>query len=112
MVKRLRFYGSSQKDLRAFPKSAREVAGTQLYAVQCGARPTSWKPMPSIGRGVEELRVSVEEGAFRVVYVARLVDHVCVLHAFQKKTQKTSQQDIELAQRRYQKMMEDTHAKK
>ena len=86
MRKKLRFYGSSKKDLRAFPKSARAVAGTQLFAVQLGAQPTDWKPMPSIGRGVEELRVAVEGGAFRVVYVARFADHVCILHAFQKKT--------------------------
>jgi phage-related protein len=41
------------------------------------------------------------EGAFRVLYVAKFAGAVYVLHAFQKKTQKTSSLDIELARTRY-----------
>jgi phage-related protein len=40
-------------------------------------------------------------GEWRVVYVAKLADAVYVLHAFQKKTRKTSRQDIDLARKRY-----------
>ena len=40
-------------------------------------------------------------GAFRVVYVARFVDAVYVLHAFQKKSEKTARGDLALAERRY-----------
>jgi phage-related protein len=40
-------------------------------------------------------------GAFRVIYVARFAHAIYVLHAFHKKSQKTSRQDIELARRRY-----------
>ena len=39
--------------------------------------------------------------ALRVVYVAKFEKAVYVLHAFQKKTQKTSGADIELAVQRY-----------
>ncbi len=53
--------------------------------------------MPSIGKGVEEIRVWDESGTFRVIYTARLADAVYVLHAFQKKTQTTSKSDIEFA---------------
>jgi phage-related protein len=42
-----------------------------------------------------------ETGAFRVMYVAKFEDAIYVLHAFQKKTQKTSQADLALAKRRY-----------
>jgi len=42
-----------------------------------------------------------EAGAFRVIYVAKFQDAVYVLHAFQKKTQKTAKADIQLAARRY-----------
>ena len=56
--------------------------------------------MPSIGQGVEEIRVTDESGAYRVVYVARRADAVYVLHAFQKRTQATPQKDIETAKRR------------
>jgi phage-related protein len=37
-------------------------------------------------------------GAFRVIYIATLADAVYVLHAFAKKTQRTAQRDLTLAQ--------------
>ncbi len=57
--------------------------------------------MPVIGQGVREIRVRDLCGAYRVIYLARLDDAIYVLHCFQKKTQKTSQSDIELATQRY-----------
>jgi phage-related protein len=45
-------------------------------------------------------------GAWRVIYVARFKDAVYVLHAFQKKTQKTAKPDIELARRRYKQVQD------
>jgi phage-related protein len=56
--------------------------------------------MRAVGPGVKEIRIHVL-GEWRVIYVAMVQDAVCVLHAFQKKTGKTSRQDIELARRRY-----------
>ena len=56
--------------------------------------------MTTIGPGVREIRIRDASGAFRVVYLATLRDVVLVLHAFQKKTQKTSRHDIELAAKR------------
>ena len=53
--------------------------------------------MPSIGKGVEEIRIRDDSGSYRVVYTARLADTVYVLHAFQKKTQATAKRDVELA---------------
>ena len=61
--------------------------------------------MPPIGAGVEEIRIADESGAYRVIYVARRVDAVYVLHAFQKKTQATSRQDIEMAKKRLAQLM-------
>ena len=69
--------------------------------VQRGELPADFKPMPSIGKGVEELRVWDDSGTYRVVYTARLPEAVYVLHAFQKKTQATSKRDVELAKQRY-----------
>lgn len=69
--------------------------------VQVGREPADFKPMPSVGAGALEIRIRDEAGAFRVIYVAKFEDAVYVLHAFQKKTQKTSPLDIELAARRY-----------
>ncbi len=53
--------------------------------------------MSSIGPGVREIRVRVDAGAFRVIYVAKLADAIYVLHAFQKKTEQTAKRDIDLA---------------
>jgi phage-related protein len=99
-MKLLNFVGSSLDDLRNFPDEARRAAGFELRAVQNGLEPSDWKPMQVIGPGVKEIRIHVL-GEWRVIYVAKLRDVVYVLHAFQKKTQKTSRHDIGLARRRY-----------
>ena len=64
--------------------------------------------MPSIGKGVEEIRIWDDSGTYRVIYTARLVDVVYVLHAFQKKSQATAKRDIEVARKRYTELMRDT----
>ena len=101
MSKPLRFLGDSLKCLRDFPEDARQDAGYQLDKVQHGEQPDDFKPMPSIGRGAEEIRVRDDSGAYRVIYTARLADAIYVLHAFQKKTQATAKRDIDLAKARY-----------
>jgi phage-related protein len=75
--------------------------------VQNGKEPTDWKPMPSIGEGVKELRVQDETGAFRVIYLAKLANSVYVLHCFQKKTQQTSEKDIKLARKRFKDLIKE-----
>lgn len=99
-MKPLKFLGTSLDDLRNFPDEARRAAGFELRAVQNGLEPSDWKPMQVIGTGVKEIRIHVM-GEWRVIYVAKIRDSVYVLHAFQKKTRKTSRHDIELASRRY-----------
>ena len=100
-MKSVRFLGDSLKRLREFPEDVRHDAGYQLDKLQRGLQPDDFKPMPSIGKGVEEIRLWVDSGTFRVIYTARLKEVVIVLHAFQKKTQETSRQDIALAKRRW-----------
>src|SRR5439155_9823115 len=72
-----------------------------FFMVQVGRDPDNWKPMSVVGRGAREIRVRDQSGAFRVIYVATLRSAVYVLHAFQKKTQTTGRDEIELAKRRY-----------
>ena len=96
--------GSSREELANFTKEARRKAGFQLRAIQRGQKPTDFKPMPTIGKGVEEIRIWTGE-AYRIFYVARFEEAVYVLYAFQKKTKKTSKRDIELGQKRYQEMV-------
>ncbi len=99
-MKALRFVGSSLDDLKNFPAEARREAGFELDAVQRGLMPSDFKPMLAVGAGAYEIRVRVL-GEWRIIYVAKFERAVYVLHAFQKKTQKTRKEDIELAARRY-----------
>jgi len=104
-MKRIQFLGDSLKSLREFPEDAKHDLGYQLDKVQRGEQPDDFKPMPSIGKGVEEIRVRDDSGIYRVIYTARLADAVYVLHAFQKKTQTTAKRDIALASKRYAELM-------
>ena len=103
--KPIRFHGRSLHDLRAFPESARQDAGFQLDQVQLGIDPDDWRPMKTIGQGVREIRIRDSQGAFRVIYIARFSDAVHVLHCFEKKSQRTTRQDIALAQDRYRQVL-------
>jgi len=104
-MKSVQFLGDSLKCLREFPIGARHDAGRQLDKVQHGKQPDDFKPMPSIGKGVEEIRVWDDAGTFRVIYTARLANLVYVLHVFQKKTHTTSKKDIDTARVRFDKLM-------
>ncbi len=95
-MKEIEFHGRTLNMIRDFPADAKHEAGHQLDRVQRGNNPTDWKPMPSIGNGVQEIRIQ-EQGQYRVIYIAKLEDAIHVLHAFQKKTQKTRKQDIDAA---------------
>ena len=105
--KPVEFRGGSLDDLRAFPLPARREAGHQLDQVQSGQEPDDWKPMNTVGRGVKEIRIRDAGGAFRVIYIAKFADAVYVLHCFQKKTEKTSKTDLDLASKRYRDLLQE-----
>src|ERR1700741_3530139 len=105
-MKPIAFIGSSLKCLREFPAAAKQDAGYQLDKIQRGGRADDFKPMPSIGKGAEEIRVRDESGAFRVIYAARFADAVYVLHAFQKKSQATAKRDLNIAAERFAWLLE------
>jgi len=102
--KPVEFLSNALDDLRAFPDSARREAGYQIDLVQHGLEPDNWKPMAAIGSGVREIRIRDASGAYRIIYVAKFADAVYVLHCFQKKTQKTSRLDLDLAKSRYREL--------
>jgi phage-related protein len=81
------------------------MAGFQLLRVQQGLEPNDWKPMASIGSGVQELRLHTDT-EHRVCFVARFSEGVYVLHAFEKRTRKTSTKDLDLARTRYRELLE------
>ena len=104
-MKALFWNSAALSDVRSFPEDARRIAGHQLHLVQQGLEPDDWKSMASVGSGVYELRIhtAVEH---RVFYVAKFAEGIYVLHAFQKKTQKTAQRDVDIARERYREVLQ------
>ena len=106
-LKQLQWIGDSRERISAFPDEPKREAGYQLERVQAGKDPLDWKPMPSVGLGVHEIRMREDSGAFRIIYVAKFLEAIYVLHAFQKKARKTSKQDIELARQRFRGLIQE-----
>lgn len=102
----LEFIGASLDDLRAFPEVVRGVAGAELRRLQRGEMPRQSRTFATVGPGTFEIKINDREGAFRVFYVARFDEAVYVLHAFRKKSQKTSRPDVEIGRQRYRHMLE------
>jgi phage-related protein len=98
------FHGDSLDRIRDFPTDARQRAGHDLFQVQKGADPMDWKPVTTVGAGAREIRISGSAGAFRVICIAILPDAIHVLHAFQKKTQKTTRRDLDIASARFREL--------
>ncbi|OFZ70103.1 MAG: hypothetical protein A2Z01_03755 [Betaproteobacteria bacterium RBG_16_58_11] len=102
-MKPIIWIGNSKANLRAFSDDARRQAGFELNEVQKGKVPSDWKPMASIGLGVQEIRIHAEN-EYRVIYVAKFAEAIYILHAFTKKSQGTAQRDIEIAATRYRQL--------
>ena len=98
-IKPITWLGTSREDVKTFPEKVRQIVGAELMAVQSGYDPSDWKPMNNIGQGVREIRVQFE-GQYRVIYITKFRESIYILHAFRKKTQRTSRQDIDLARNR------------
>lgn len=96
--------GSSRDDIRQFPDMVRQDAGFELYQVQCGHDPSDWKPVPTVGPSVKEIRIH-DRNEYRVMYIAKFTEAVYVLHVFVKKTQQTSKADIDLARTRFKQLI-------
>jgi len=63
------------------------------------------RPMPSIENGVHELRIRNSAGIFRIFYYVKTPDAILIFHMFQKKTQKTPQKEIRIAQKRLRELL-------
>lgn len=98
-LREIRWQGDSLDVVRGWSRAARQSAGEELFRLQLGNDPLHWRPMPSVGYGVREIRISAGN-QYRVFYVTRRAENVYVLHAFEKQTRRTSKQDIEKAKRR------------
>lgn len=101
--KKLNWMGRSRAALRAFSDQARNIAGNQLWMAQLGREPDDWKSIPQVGRGAIEIRIH-RPHEHRVIYVAKFPEAIYVLHAFEKKSEKTSTKVLKVAQKAYREM--------
>lgn len=97
--KPLIWLGNSRDEIRAFPEDARRIAGFQLWRVQRGLEPNDWRPMPSVGPGVQEIRIHTGL-EHRVLYVAKFAEAIYILHVFEKRSRRTPKADLDLAKHR------------
>ncbi len=102
--KRLRWVGSSLRDLRSMPERVRHDFGYALYMAQQGEKPIGAKTLRGFGSAaVQELIENDPGGTYRAVYTVRFADAVYVLHCFQKKSTQgiaTSKRDLDLIEER------------
>lgn len=91
--------GDSDDVVRGWSRKTKKQAGAELFRLQLGRDPLHWRSMKSVGRGVREIKIA-EGGQFRVLYLTRRMDEIVVLHAFEKKTRRTTKADIELGKQR------------
>jgi phage-related protein len=103
-MKRVVWLGASLGEVQGWTAEAQRDTGYQLFKIQSGLDPSDWKPMPSVGGGVREIRVHCGN-EYRVIYLATMEDAVYVLHAFEKKTQKTPRAALDIVRRRFQLLL-------
>lgn len=91
-----------QKEILDWPEEVREDLADAIARLERGhvlSMPLS-RPMPSIGKGVHELRLKDRSGIYRVIYFLAGASQIWLLHAFKKTTQATTKQDLEIAKDR------------
>lgn len=110
-MKPVHWIGSSQEDLKKFPKEARREIGFALDKAQRGSKHPSAKPLHGFGgANVLEIVENHHGDTYRSVYTVRFAEAVYVLHCFKKKSKsgiKTPRQEIELIEARLTSATED-----
>ncbi len=109
LIKAIIWHPNALDEIRAFPVDVRTKLGYQLHLLQKGETlqmPHS-RAMKSVAIGTYELRVKSIDGIYRVFYLLKMADGIYVFHAFQKKTQKTPIEEINLGRKRLKELMEN-----
>lgn len=92
----------------------RKDGGFQLGRVQQGLDPDNYRPMPTIGTGVREIKLQDEDKSqYRLIYIANFAEGIYVFHVITKKTtEQTSPQDIQTAKKRLSEIIEHRNKSK
>ena len=103
------FHPKARDVIRSFPNDVRRELGKAIFHLQIGVNLTMplSRSMSSVALGVNELRIRDRSGIYRVFYYTKLANSVLIFHAFAKKTQKTPQHEIVLAQQRLKELLNE-----
>ena len=103
------FHPKARDVIRSFPDEVRRELGKAIYDLQAGMNLTMplSRSMSFVAPGANELRIRDRSGIYRVFYYTKLADSVLIFHAFAKKTQKTPQQEIVIAQERLKELLDE-----
>ena len=71
--------------------------GYSLRLLQWGEEPMDYRPLPSVGKGLFELREQDKDGWYRVIYLSRTNDCIHVVHAFEKDSREIPENEKEVA---------------
>jgi phage-related protein len=95
-------YEPARKAIHEWPYEARKDLGGVLTKLQKGESVgmPDVRPMPSIGKGVCEIRTRAASGSYRAFYFIQGAFGICVFHAFTKKSQQTPTKEILTARER------------
>ena len=106
-MKPLKFHPKALAFIRSVSIDLRKQIGEALRDIQKGLLPGMPlnKPMPGIAPGVFELRVKDKSQTVRVFYIAKFSDFILVFHAFEKKTKKTPNHEINLGKKRLKEVL-------
>jgi phage-related protein len=105
--------GDSKEVLSAFPRDVKLSLGYSLRRLQNGEFPAcDTRAMPSIGKGVWELKESDERTWYRLVYLTKIGGVIHVLHCFEKASRKTDQRDVATARARLKRVLDRIHKEK
>ncbi len=92
----------AEKELREAPRELREDIYSLFDDLTHGKSlglPIS-RPLPSIAKGLHELRLSSRSGEFRIFYFIQVGDAIYVIHASTKKKQAIDKRTIDLLKNR------------
>ena len=69
-------------------KMSRQILDLLFRQLQWGEEPPDYRPLPSVGKGLFELRDHDEAGWYRVIYLSRIHNVIHIVHAFEKNSTK------------------------
>jgi len=99
--------GDSKEVLSRFPREVRVSLGYSLRRLQNGDLAVcDTRYMPSIGKGVWELKESDQRSWYRIVYLSKIGNVIYILHCFEKSSRKTERRDLVTARTRLRQVLD------